>query len=90
MAFTRVKIKGRVPLRKASLGVVNDAGILPEKKITLKKTHPGDFYFNNFDGTTDDSGTSDVFSSSGFNDVHFNTVGTSGWFRDTGSTTTQE
>ena len=89
-SFTRVKIKGRVPVRKASLGVVNEdrAFELPSLKITLKKTQPGDFYLSDFDGTTDDTGTTDLFTSSGFSDVYFNTVGTSGWVRDTGSTTT--
>ncbi len=88
--FTRVKMKGRVPVRKSTLGVVNErmAVTLPSLKITLKKTQPGDFNFSDFDGTTDDTGTTDIFNSSGFDDIYFNTIGSSGWFRDTGSTTT--
>ena len=38
--------------------------------------------------TTDDTGATDLCNSSGCSSVYFNTVGTSGWFRDTGSTTT--
>ena len=87
-SFTKVKIKGRIPLRKASLGVINDPEILTTLKITLKKTQPGDFILSNFDGTADDTGTTDIFNSSGFDDIYFNTIGSSGWFRDTGSTTT--
>ena len=69
-SFTRVRIKGRVPLRKASLGVVNEdrAFEIPSLKITLKKTQPGDFYFSDFDGTTDATGTTDLFTSSGFSE----------------------
>jgi hypothetical protein len=90
VTFTRVKMKGNLPVRKSTLGVINEntAVTLPSLIITSKKTFPGDFALDDFDGTTDDSGTTDIFSSSGFDTIYFNTISSNGWFRNKGSTTT--
>ena len=87
-SFTREKSKGILPIRRESLGVMNESERDVREVISLKKQFPGDFSWPDFDGTTDDTGTTDIFNSSGFDNIYWNTVEASGWFRDTGSTTT--
>ena len=89
-SFTREKSKGILPIRRESLGVINESERDVREAISLKKRFPGDFPWDEFDGSEDDSGHPDTFDSIGFDDIYFNTTEASGWFRDTGSTTTQE
>ena len=100
MAFTRDKNNGH-PMSKTKVGSaivvpstnydmsgdVGEPGSLPDY---LKDDFPGNFSFDDFDGTTDSKGGShnDILNGGDFDSTYWNTVQHSSWFRDTGSTTT--
>ena len=92
MAFTRSKRSTNPSSRIKIGGAIINPGIgeLGAIDDSLRDDYPGTFAFNAFNGSTDSKGTAhtDTWISGEFDDVRFDTIQHSIWFRDTGSTTT--
>ena len=100
MAFTRNKNSGHLTSKtkvgsdiinpSTAYGIAGETGEPGDFPDYLRATYPGDFAFNEFDGSTDSKGTAhnDTYTGGELGDVNWDTTQHSLWFRDTGSTTT--